>query len=340
MPVRLEEYGARLKQLPFVHEAAFVRPDGAAAALGFDAILRLHTVAGEKTFVVESKSGHLGYAIVNAAIHRARQFGHYPLLICAPHVPPPLVHHIIEQGAAFIDLAGNCHLEIGENYVASVEGRKPVPRPKTGRAFRTAGYQVMFAILAEPSLVGRSVRALATLAGAGKTATAETIAQLAHEGLIGKTRKGRIILHRKRLLDKWLHGYSEVLRPAWTIGRYRMAEKETDAVERQIRETLGNSRWAWGGAAAAMRLTQYYRGPETVVHVWPYDETLPRRVRAIPDADGPVTILETPFDLAFKGAVPETAHPLLVYAELLSSGDERERNTAEVVRDQFLGDLL
>jgi hypothetical protein len=62
-----------------------------------------------------------------------------------------------------------------------------------------------------------------------------------------------------------------------------------------------------------------------------------RRLELVPDPQGPVSVMRAPGPLAFEG--PEgTAHPLLVYTDLLHEGESRAREAAVVFAEKYLKD--
>ncbi len=73
-----------------------------------------------------------------------------------------------------------------------------------------------------------------------------------------------------------------------------------------------------GGGAAAFRLIGHVRGEDSVLWFSKPASDLPRALNALPAKDGPLTILRAKGTLMLEGAKPYTAHPLLVYAELLT----------------------
>ena len=114
-------------------------------------------------------------------------------------------------------------------------------------------------------------------------------------------------------------------------------EQNPAALENRIEKTLGETpAWAWGGGGAAMRLTKHYRGEETILHVETAPPDLPKRLRALPAQDGPLTILRAPGKIGFAGVLPRTVHPLLVFTELLTTGNERAREAAQEIRERYL----
>ena len=158
--------------------------------------------------------------------------------------------------------------------------------------------------------------------------------------LIHRTRTGTTIVRRRELLDRWLSSYADILRPAWTVGRYRTQITDPELLEREIANAFGDHVWALGGGAAAWRMTHYYRGPDTVLHVHELPSDALKAIRAIPARDGTLTILRVPGDVPYRGTTPHTAHPLLAYAEMISSSDPRMNEAANELREKFLTELM
>lgn len=93
-----------------------------------------------------------------------------------------------------------------------------------------------------------------------------------------------------------------------------------------------------GGGAAAIRLTRFYRGAETVLHVPHWRADFPRQLKALKAHDGPLVVLRPLEQLALEGVVPRTAHPLMVYTELLATGDPRAREAAADIQRKYLAE--
>jgi hypothetical protein len=160
------------------------------------------------------------------------------------------------------------------------------------------------------------------------------------EGLLLREKGGRRLARPASLMDRWLVGYSDKLRPRLLVGRYRAAEKEPLAFEKYVEDTLGHDlKWAWGGTAGGFRLTRHYRGETTTLHVGTRPATIPRQLGLLAAKDGPVVILGVPGPLGLEGPAPHVAHPLLVYTELLVEGGERARESAEEIRSRYLGHI-
>jgi hypothetical protein len=334
----------RLRELPFVKEAMLLPPPGrnvdAFPPTG-DGRVRIVTPNATKEFVIEAKRTHLTQTIVDGILAHATRIERKPWILFAPHVGRPLARYLDEQGANFVDLTGNCRLQIDRRHIAKIEGRPPERRPRQGRGTGVPGQQILFALLVQPDLLNVPVRTLAKAAGVAPATAADRIAQLRREGLIHESDHEKRLTMPHRLLDLWIKGYETVVRPKLLIGRYRAQETDPEAFERLIEETLDDEvTWAFGGGAAAHRLTGYYRGPDTVVHLQQPGFDVAKRLRALRADDGPLILVRAPGPLAFKGAKPRTVAPLLVYTELLFAGDKRAREAAGEIERKYLGHLI
>ena len=257
-------------------------------------------------------------------------------LLFAQHIPEPLGSRLRDRDIDYVDLAGNCHLT-GSQMLVHVEGRRlgrdeQLPRQRQ----REAGHQLLFALAARPELAAAPVRELARWAGVGKSAAAAMLERLVTSGTVAATTSGRRVLRRDQLIDRFTSAYLDHLRPRWLIGRYRPRERDLPVLEAAIAHTLGESGWAFGGAAAGHRLDPHYRGDQTVVHLTEPRPDFARQIHALPDQHGPLAVIRTPMPMAFDGPVKGAVHPLLVYAELLAAGDERAEEAAARLRERYL----
>ena len=336
-PDALEPYLARLREIPFVRGARLSVRQPRDGQKQLDGIVLLETPAGKHELVVELRRTYLTYATAEGVLGQMQAVEPKPWILFAPYIPRPLGQYLADQNTNFLDLAGNCRLILGQRYMAIVEGRTPKRALEAYRGLRVPGYQVLFAILAEPGLLNTTVRQLATAAGTGKTAAAETIRRLQKENLIGQAKGRRFLLETKVLLERWISGYATHVRPRLLAGVYRTVDQNPEALEHRVENALGATlRWAFGGGAAAERLVHHYRGERTVVHVERVPPDLPKRLGALKAEEGPLVLLRTPGRVAFDGLKPRTVHPLLIYTELLALGEPRAREAAIEIWDRHL----
>lgn len=297
-----------------------------------------HARVREK-FAVAITRTHLSYALAAGLIARHKRAANR--LLFAPYVPAKLGGELTAAQLSYVDAVGNCHVTVGrdQHLLAHIEGRKPLRSTGARTAGRAPSHQLAFALLAHPALLDAPIRDIALAAGVGKTAVAENLKRLTEQGFIVRSKAGATLVRRRELLDRWIAAYADVLRPHALIGTYRTQVAEPEALEQHIEKVWADRQWALGGGAAAWRMSHYYRGSATVVHVdAPPSADALRELRAIPARDGSLTLLRTTGKIAYEGVGPHLAHPLLVYAEMAVSIDSRMTEAAHELRERFVSE--
>ena len=240
----------------------------------------------------------------------------------------------------FVDLAGNCHLEVGDRYYAHIEGRRPESKPSTARALRGPAYQVLFALLADPDLTTAPARVLADAAGKVSPQTAlDARRRFRDRGLLVGPPDALQWTPRgyRQGLDTFLAGFADTLAAGLIVGRYRARQRDVRDLEEGLTPRLDASvSWRWGGGAACERLTEYYRGDTTVIYVDDARPKLAADLQLAVDRQGPITIMRAPGPLAFDSPKSDTVHPLLAWADLLVEGDERATEAAGEIYNRYL----
>jgi hypothetical protein len=248
-----------------------------------------------------------------------------------------MAERLIQGGVAFVDRAGNCHLDLGGAHVAHVGGRRPRAEPASA-GFRAPAYRALFVLLANPELASAPMRHIADLARVSLGTVAGVMKRLRGERFVVGSRSRPQLVGAAALVDRWVAAYADVLRPKLLIGRYDPGTRDPEAMTAQIERVLAERwPWAYGGTAASHRLTGYYRGDETVVHVsGDAEEHVVRQLEVPPSRDGSLMLVQPPAPIALEGPLPHVAHPLLVYAELLCATSPRAAEAAREVRERFL----
>ena len=329
-------YLDNLRSLPFVRSVGLRadRPRGGPAA---DGVLELTTPRGKTKLRVEETTSHLTLGVARDIIARVASRPTPPLILFAPYVSAEMAAVLLRQGINFVDKVGNCHLDLGGSYVAHVEGRKmrgPLAAPG---GMRAPGFRLVFALLVEPELLNCTTRHIAQAAGVSLGTASNVLRRLEHDRMVVRTKSRLQLVRPDELRERWIAGYAETLRPQLFAGRFETPDKDPPTLEGRVTGILGpDGTWAWGGAAGAFRLTQHYRSDETVLHVQEASSDLLKRVNAIPRRAGRLLLLGVPGPLAFRGKAPHTAHPLLIYTELVLTGDDRAREAASELRERFL----
>jgi hypothetical protein len=335
----LAPYIDRLRELPFAREVELTeRP---ARHGDEDVVVKIRTPRRTFMFTLLVKQTYLDHALTNALIahHAARPKA--PILLAARYIPRPTGERLAAAGVNFVDRVGNIHLALGEDHHVFLLGRRESAIEPTARRPGPALVQLYLVLLAEPNAAAWPVRRLAGEAGIGKTAAAMGLQRLVRLGVLTQDRDRRYrVADRPRLVDAFLQGYANVLRPHLEIGRFRAAERDQEAFIHRFAGTAGqvHAAWALTGAPAAYAMDRFYRGDDIPIFVDGFTAAMQRALRLLPDREGPIALLR-PFGQRWTwkviAGVP-VAHPWLVYAELLHRGEPRALEAADHVREQFL----
>lgn len=330
----------QLRAVPFVMAARLAVPAAPARAgrRPVEGEVVLRTAGGDHRLRLEDRRTFLTVATAEQAVRRMKAAApNEPWLLAAPFVGPEVGARLMAGKINYVDDVGNCHITLGPGYVAHIQGKRPMARMARDRGTHAQGYLVMLALLARPELVAAPVRGVAAAAGVGKTTAAHMLAKLEEEGVVGGRGERRRILDAKRLMDRWVVAYETVVRPHLLVGRYRGPDKTPGDAETRIERAMPvGAAWGWSGGAAAMRLTSFYRGPDVVFHVAEPPPDLDRVLGILRARDGDIVILRARGEVMLAGVRPRTVHPLLVYTELMTQGDQRAREAAEVLAERFL----
>jgi hypothetical protein len=99
-----------------------------------------------------------------------------------------------------------------------------------------------------------------------------------------------------------------------------------------------NDEWMFGGESAAALMTNYLKPAVVTVYcINGIPTQMVSRGRLRPDPVGNVEFLKAPFELNRTEGLPDNiVYPELVYADLVASGDSRNVETAQLIRDQYI----
>ena len=299
-----------------------------------DVVVRIGDRGHDRAYVAEIKRG-LRPATLGAALHQIERFDQ-PGLLIADYVTPPMAETLKARGIAFLDAAGNAYLNQpplliwvkGERLTTKFAGGS-----HTGRAFRPGGLKVLFALLCHPEWVAWPYRDLAEQAGVAHGTVGWVMADLQKLGFVAEIDGERRLLQQERLLKQWTEAYARTLRPKLVLGRYRTDRTGwwEELAPHQYDVQLG-------GEVAAARITRHLR-PETVTLYGKKAESpllLDYTLR--PDPAGSVEFVKRfwAFDNNDEALVPLP----LIYADLLTIGDARCLETADLIYERILDGLV
>jgi hypothetical protein len=239
-----------------------------------------------------------------------------------------------EDGIEFIDTVGNVFINQPPIYIF-VKGNKPPKaggQPRVKRAFKAAALKILYLFLCKPGFENKTYREIAAATDVALGTVDWTMKELKELGfLIDMGKKGLKLTQKENLLQRWVTAYPEQLRPKRHLGRYRgqpdwWRQKRFDPQKAQ-----------WGGEVAAERLTRHLQ-PEliTVYAAAQHLDQILIENRLKKDITGDVEILERFWKPAGEQPQDDLVHPILVYADLVATGNQRNLETAKIIYEQHI----
>ena len=301
-----------------------------------DALVRLVAPGGDRRLVVEVKA-RLNQAKLGMAVHQLERFPQKGLIV-TDYVNPKMAERLKALDMPFLDAAGNAYLNEPPVYVY-IKGNKPLEKPHRKpptRAFQPTGLKVLFALLCHPDLENAPYRDIAKAADVALGTVGWVITDLKELGyLVDMGKRGRRLAKKAKLIERWVTTYPELLRPKLVLGRYRALDRDW-----WKHAQLHNFQAWWGEEVAAAKLTTYLKPERVTIYIKgkPAELLLTNKLKKDPDGD--VEVLEAFWQIGYDWPHPELAPPLLIYADLLATGDARNIETARMIYEQELAGLI
>ena len=255
-------------------------------------------------------------------------------ILVTEYATPPMADLMRTIGLFFMDTAGNAYINKPPLYVFIKGNKRPEnlkPAP-TKRLFKPAGLKIVFALLNHPQMVNRPYRQIAARTDVALGTVDWIFRDLNEMGfLIEMGKRKRKITNPLILLKRWAEAYPEQLRPKLGLARFKADDpdwwKDVDITDYNA---------CWGGEVAAAKLTRQLKPEKVIIYApeAPGKLIIEKKLRKA--TTGEIEILKPfwQFDHEFDalGIVP----PLLVYADLMDTGDDRNIETAEIIYDHYL----
>lgn len=274
----------------------------------------------------------------------------HTLLLVTSYVSEKIAEQLRKANIHFIDTAGNVFFADKDVFLYIIGRRLNRKEMLTGndttfRAFQPSGLKLIFNLLTDielnttkPSsaLVSKTYREISQATGIPTSTVGWIMADLIQQKyVIHVSAKHRMLVNRVSLLERWLQGYQERLRPCLLLGRYqpmRGADWWRDAV-------LENA--LWSGETAAARLTQSLKPQTATIFGALPSHAFVLKYHLQKDDAGSVEFLKPFWPTQKRKAITsECVHPLLIYADLLSIDDDRTREVAKVIYENHIHPII
>ncbi len=299
-----------------------------------DGTLDLYIQNGNVHFIVEVKRELREYQLPELI----NLYQKYPnFLVVAERIFPTLKEKLREYKIGYLDGAGNIFLNTGGQLIW-LDGQKNIEpeKPVTNRAFTKTGLRTVFYLLADENAIRMPYRTIARQTGVALGNIKNIILGLRDAGFILQLNDREMRLqNKKELLNRWIAGYRETLKPALLQGRYRFFRPDDFNNWKVLH--VNQDTTVWGGEPAAELITNWLTPQMLTAYTTEKKGTLVPIWKLVPDAAGNVLIYDKFWEDEEINKQPVTPY-LLVYTDLKITDDPRCLETAEMIYDKYLKD--
>ena len=308
---------------------------------GLWADMRVRLEHTQNELVVEIKKGATR-ADFDALVKRLKMAaGEEPPLLIADHVNQSMATQLKDLKINYLDSVGNAYLNIPPFFVL-IQGQaqdSTLRDPKPAKAFSEADLKVVYALLANPDLLNANYGEIADHAGVALGVVGTIVRDLKDQGYFvesGSPRR-RSWKQRQKLISRWVEDYPK-LREKHFLGAYYTANKnwwqspEMAKYDAQL-----------GGDFAAVYYSKNAKPSFASIYLddqqqWQFLREL-RFIKAESDLMQNVKVFSKFWG---KNGTQESqknvTHPLITYADLLATGNPRNRTAANEIALRYFGE--
>lgn len=256
-----------------------------------------------------------------------------PLLLIVKYIYPSLMSKLGKYDINVLDSVGNCLIKHDRLFLF-IKGEKNAPtKGVTSRAFQDSGIKLIFHLLTHPRSENLPYRNLGQETGLSLGTIKIVMDELVNASFILTTNRGRFLTNKLKLLERWVEAYNEVLKPKLLLGR--MAFRNREKREQWLTMTLPDGMY-WGGESGANLIDDYlYPGAFDIYTDVPTSSLL-KTGFVIPQGDGEIKIYQKFWPKKNENKIVPN---LLIYADLMGSGNSRCLEMAQRILENGLADI-
>lgn len=257
------------------------------------------------------------------------------LLLIAETIYPNIKEELRKQGIGYLDIAGNIYLQTDKHNLW-IEGLKRVKLKieKPNRAFKSAGIKLIFHILTCKDILNQPQRTISENTGVSLGNISYILNELEELNFLIKKNKNAVHLNNKKeLLQKWMTGFDEILKPSLHIGNFRFIKKDEEQNWKKL--NLRKNQTYWSGEPAGELITNYLHPEIFTIYTDESSSSIIKNYRFVPDQMGNIKI----FKKFWKGSAEydqTVVHAILAYSDLLNSGNSRCIETANKIYEEHI----
>ncbi|HAT6367631.1 TPA: hypothetical protein JBK01_17060 [Legionella pneumophila] len=281
--------------------------------------------------------GNIDQTNVGAIIQHMHHLDKKSILI-TKYINKNLAEKLQNANIEYIDFSGNMFINTDPVYI-SIKGETPQKSNQLDTnsfTLSVASIKIIFTLLTMKSALNHNYRDIAKMSDVALGSVSKTFSILEKYGYITeKTHGEKVLLNKENLLSKWCIGYNEKLRPKLMIEKFN-----SDSLEKLKETNPIDFNFLWGGEIAAAKLTQYLKPKIITLYAENELPLLQYKYRLKKNINGNIELIKKFWNFDTKLYNHNVVPFILIYADLLSSSDERNQEIAEIIYDKFIKEQM
>ena len=245
----------------------------------------------------------------------------------------------------FTDIAGNTHIRTDNLFILIKGNKKPeiIEKQRPKRLFQEVGLKILFILLNDPNIINNTYRQIAQLSKTSPSSVQYIFEELEEMNfLIFPSNSKRKLVQKQKLLERWSIAYGEHLKPKLHRGYFKF---KYPLSKQKLKSLLNSSEQIyWGGEFAAEMMTNYLDAHYFTLYSSARFSTLIKELLIIPTKKdkSEFELIEVFWDKDIDAIfnTRKITSPILTYADLYNSLNERNMETAEKILQNDLQYLL
>lgn len=255
-----------------------------------------------------------------------------PVLLLTGELSASMMQQLHQDGIPVLDAAGNCYIQF-EGLMMFCQGRKSdLAASKEVLSFKESGLKVLYFILSDINNVNMPFREIQAQTGVGLATINKLFTSLKQNGYLFSSSKGRHLKKMDGLLAIFVDNYCRVIKPKALMATMNFLPGTREKwLEKKLPQGM-----QWGGEPGAFVRDKYLHPELWDIYSSVASAKLITDRVAIPAPDGEIRVYRK---FWMDELDEKTAPALIIYADLMGSGDSRCIEAAQRILDHELSYL-
>lgn len=237
-------------------------------------------------------------------------------ILVTTYIYPKLAAALAECGIASLDCSGNCFISRGPLFI-NISGQKKVVNTEDKSPFVDSELKLIFFLLSSDDNLQKTYRQMCRETGLSLGTISNCIEKLSRDGILVKNGNRRFFANKKALIDTWQLEYNQSMKRKLYSSSYTFISQNARQGWKDIVLPEG---MCWGGEGGAYILDGYLKPEKFTLYTDTGSSALLRTGKVIPAEKGEIRVYRKFWK---EDNHTSTAPRLLIYADLMGSGDSR-----------------